>query len=132
MILTSGENLTGEVGGGATEVTLGLSFLVNIKITIVWTVRYKENISAHLLVLDDIPLLVLLGELEVGVELVGGVAGAGQQQPHQPRPGQRQAGQQVGRLRQAQVDINLGIVGIKVTIGVMTVSPAGAGRRGLW
>ena len=34
MILTSGENLTGEVGGVATEVTLGLSFLANIEITI--------------------------------------------------------------------------------------------------
>ena len=34
MMLTSGENLTGEVGGVATEVTLGLSFLANIEITI--------------------------------------------------------------------------------------------------
>ena len=87
-----------------------------LSFTIVWTVRYKENISAHLLVLDDIPLLVLLGELEVSVELVGGVAGAGQQQPHQPGPGQRQARQQVGRLRQAKVNINLDTVEIKLTI----------------
>ena len=51
-----------------------------------------------LLVLDDVPALVLLGELQVEVQLISLLAGGRNTETQQPHPGQSQAGQQVGGL----------------------------------
>ena len=57
-----------------------------------------------LLVLDDVPALVLLGELQVEVQLVALLAGGGNAEAQEPHPGQGQAGQQVGGLGQGLTD----------------------------
>ena len=57
-----------------------------------------------LLVLDDVPALVLLGQLQVEVQLVPLLGGGGKAEPQQPHPGQRQAGQQEGGLSQGLAD----------------------------
>ena len=60
--------------------------------------RNNDQLVCHSLDLYDVLPLVLLGQLQVAIQLVGRVSREGNGETQEPHPGQSQTGQQVGGL----------------------------------